>query len=81
MTRYPLLRLWSSIFLVLGIVVLIGTAIGIIVAMFEAESLWQGLVVLFIGGPVGLLLATWPIAFSQLARAVADTGDAVAGLR
>lgn len=78
MTRYPLLRLWSLVFMALGLVALAGTVIAIVIALVEADSFWHALVILLIGGPVGLLLATWPFAFAQLAQAVADTADAVA---
>jgi hypothetical protein len=34
--------------------------------------------VLLFGAPIVILLATWPIALSQMMRAIADIGDAVA---
>ena len=44
-----------------GILTLIGAVVGIIVTLFNGDSFWQGLVVLAIGTPVALFLATWVI--------------------
>lgn len=78
---YGTLRLWSVLFFVFGILTLIGAVIGIIVTLFNVDSFWQGLVVLVIGTPVALFLATWPIAFSQLIAAVVRTADNVELIR
>ena len=76
-TRYGTLRFWSAAMLLIGIIGLILTAVGVIVWAFEVEGFWQTLGVIFLGAPIALALATWPIAISQLMRAVADVGDTV----
>ena len=78
---YGTLRLWSVVFFVVGIFTLIGAIVGIIVTLFNVDSFWQGLVVLVIGTPVALFLATWPIAFAQLIAAVVSTSDNVEAMR
>jgi hypothetical protein len=78
MTRYGTLRTWSAIIMLIGIVGVTLTAIGVIVWAFEVEGFWQTLGVIFLGAPIALLLATWPFALSQMMRALADVGDAVA---
>ncbi len=78
MTRYGTLRTWSALIMLIGIVGVVLTAIGVIVWAVEVEGFWATLGVIFLGAPIALLLATWPFALSQIMRALADVGDAVA---
>jgi len=78
MTRYGTLRTWSALIMLIGIVGVVLTAIGVIVWAVEVEGFWATLGVIFLGAPIALLLATWPFALSQMMRALADVGDAVA---
>ena len=80
MTRYGALRVWSGVMAVLGFVSLVSALIGVIVWAFEVDGVLRVLGVLLFGGPIVLLLATWPIALAQMMRAIADVGDAVAGV-
>ena len=64
---------------VIGVVSLILVAISAIIWAVEAEGFWPTLGVIFIGTPIALFLASWPIALGQMMRAVADIGDSVAG--
>ena len=80
MTRYATLRLWSAAMLVLGIFSVISAGIGVVAWAIEVEGFWQTLGVILFGGPIAILLATWPIAMSQVMRAIADIGDTAAGI-
>ncbi len=80
MTRYGALRVWSGVMAVLGFVSLLAALAGVIVWAFEVDGALRVLGVLLFGGPIALLLATWPIALAQMMRAIADVGDAVAGV-
>jgi hypothetical protein len=71
---------WSGVLAVLGFVSLISALIGVIAWAFEVDGVGRVLGVVLIGGPIALLLATWPIALAQMMRAIADVGDAVAGV-
>jgi hypothetical protein len=66
---YAALRLWST--------VLMFVVIGTIFAVFAAPSFWQGVGFLFIGGPLAILFASWPIALGQGLRALADVAEYV----
>jgi hypothetical protein len=76
-TRFGTLRFWSALLLVIGAVTIVLTAIGVVIWAFEVDGVWATLGVIFLGAPLALALATWPIALSQLMRATADMGDAV----
>ena len=78
MTRYGTLRTWSALIMLIGIVGMALAAVGVIVWAVEVEGFWATLGVIFLGAPIALLLATWPFALSQMMRALADVGDAVA---
>ena len=80
MSRYKTLRTWSLLLIVLGVISIISAVIGVIGWAFAVEGVWDTLGVLFIGAPLVVLLATWPIALGQAMRAIADIGDAVVTL-
>ena len=40
-----------------------------------APTFWQGMAFLFIGGPLAVLFASWPIALGQGLRALADVAE------
>ena len=77
-SRYNTLRTWSAFLFALGIVSLVFTAFGVIGWAIAVDGFWETMAVIFIGAPVVLFLATWPIALAQSMRALADIGDAVA---
>jgi hypothetical protein len=75
MTQYTTLRAWSSALVIIGVVSLIMVGFSAIIWAFEADGFWPTMGVIFIGAPIALFLASWPIALGQLMRAVADIGD------
>jgi hypothetical protein len=77
-SQYKTLRTWSLILIVLGVLSIISAVIGVIVWADQVDGAASTLAVLLFGGPVAVLLATWPIALGQALRAIADIGDAVA---
>ena len=77
MSRYKTLRTWSFVLLVLGIASVISAGIGVVAWAIQVEGFWDTMAVLLFGAPIVLLLATWPIALSQMMRAIADIGDSV----
>jgi hypothetical protein len=77
MTQYTTLRAWSSALVIIGVVSLIMVGFSAIIWAFEADGFWPTMGVIFIGAPIALFLASWPIALGQLMRAVADIGDRV----
>jgi hypothetical protein len=74
---YAALRLWSTVLMFVGILGVIFVVIGTIFAVFTAPSFWQGVAFLFIGGPLAILFASWPIALGQGLRALADVAEYV----
>lgn len=72
---YGALRLWSTVLNVIGIASVIFVVIGVIFAMLGANSFWQVLAILLIGGPLAVLVASWPIALGQALRALADVAE------
>ena len=62
---------------VVGVLGVIFVVIGTIFAVFAALSFWQGMAFLFIGGPLAVLFASWPIALGQGLRALADVAEYV----
>ena len=76
---YGALRLWSSVLIIVGVVGVVFVIIGTIVAMVQAVTFGQALVILLIGGPLAALFASWPIALGQGLRALADVGEYVRG--
>jgi hypothetical protein len=78
MTRYLALRTWSTFLITLGVLGMIVAGAGVISGAVAADGFWETMAVVFLGGPIVLLLAAWPIALGQALRAIADIGDAVA---
>ncbi|HET6949772.1 MAG TPA: hypothetical protein VFI47_05335 [Acidimicrobiales bacterium] len=77
MSRYKTLRTWSLVLMLLGVVGVVSAGFGVISWAISVEGGWETAGVLLFGGPIVLLLATWPIALGQALRAIADIGDAV----
>ena len=74
---YGALRLWSNVLNAVGIAGVIFVVIGMIFGVFGANSFWQVLTILLIGGPLAVLFASWPIALGQALRALADVAEYV----
>ena len=74
---YGALRLWSTVLNVIGVASVIFVVIGVIFAMIGADTFWQVLAILLIGGPLAVLFASWPIALGQGLRALADVAEYV----
>ena len=74
---YGALRLWSRVLNVIGIASVIFVVIGVIFAIIGANSFWQVMAILLIGGPLAVLFASWPIALGQGLRALADVAEYV----
>jgi len=53
---------------IVGIVSVLSVVIGVIIAVFQAPSFANALVVLLIVGPFGALFAAWPITRAQPSR-------------
>jgi hypothetical protein len=77
MSRYKTLRTWSLFLITLGVVSIIMAAVGVISWAIAVDGFWDTMGVLFLGGPLAVLLAAWPMALGQALRAIADIGDAV----
>jgi hypothetical protein len=77
MSRYKTLRVWSQFLIALGIVSVVLAGFAVTAYAINVEGLWETLAVCFLGAPIALLLAAWPIAFGQALRALADIGDTV----
>ena len=73
--HYRALRLWSMVLRIIGILSVLSVVLGVIIAMFQAPSFADVLTILFIVGPLGALLATWPIALGQGLEAIADVAE------
>ena len=78
MRQYKILRTWSIVLAVLGVVSLVSTTIGIAWWAVSVHGFWQTVAVVAIGAPVALLFAAWPLALGQGLRALADIGDDMA---
>jgi len=76
---YGALRLWSTVLVIIGVVSVVLVIIGVIVAMVQAVTFGQAIVILLIGGPLAALFASWPIALGQGLRALADVAEYVRG--
>jgi hypothetical protein len=72
---YGALRLWSTVLVVVGVAGVIFVVIGTIFDIFAAPTFWQGMAFFFIGGPLAVLFASWPIALGQGLRALADVAE------
>jgi ABC-type siderophore export system fused ATPase/permease subunit len=75
--NYGALRIWSMVLTIIGVVSVLFVVIGVIIAVFQASSFADALVILFIVGPFGALIATWPIALAQALKAIADVAEYV----
>ena len=75
MSRYKTLRSWSVLLLVLGLFSVVSATFGVTAWAIAVEGFWDTVAVIFFGAPLVILLATWPIALSQMMRALADIGD------
>ena len=78
MSRYKTLRTWALALMVLGSISVVSATIGVISLAVAVVGVWDTLGVICLGGPVALLLASWPFALGQALRAIADIGDTVA---
>jgi|SRR3712207_6411115 len=76
-TDYGVLRLWSTVLAIMGIVGVVLVIIATIVAMIQAVSFGQALVILLFGAPLAALFASWPLALGQGLRALADVAEYV----
>lgn len=72
---YGALRLWSNVLNAVGIAGVVFVALGVILASIGADSFWQLLAILLIGGPIAALFASWPIALGQALKALADVAE------
>jgi hypothetical protein len=61
----------------IGIVILLAVAIGVIIAVFQAPSSADALMILFIVGSIGAMFATWPIVLDQAVKAIVDAAECV----
>jgi hypothetical protein len=77
MTKYATLRTWATVLKFIGFVGVIFAVFGVFSAAIAVEGFWATMGAIFIGGPVVLLLASWPIALGQALSAIADIGDSV----
>ncbi len=77
MSRYKTLRTWSLVLIVLGLLSVVSAVFGVVAWAISVTGFWDTLAVILFGGPVAIMLATWPIALGQALRAIADIGDAV----
>jgi hypothetical protein len=78
MTRYAALRTWAGVLKFIGIVGMILATFGVISWAIDVDGFWATMGVIFLGAPIVLLLASWPIALGQALGAIADIGDSVA---
>jgi hypothetical protein len=53
----------------IGIIILLAVAIGVIIAVFQAPSSADTLMILFIVGYIGAVFAAWPIVLDQAVKA------------
>jgi hypothetical protein len=77
MTNYGTLRSWAVFLKVLGFFSIISALIGAISLTIAVDGFWNTLGMAFIGAPIVLMLASWPLALGQAMRAIADIGDSV----
>jgi hypothetical protein len=78
MTSYAALRTWAGVMKVIGVVGMILATFSTIAWAIDVEGFWATMGVIFLGAPVVLFLASWPIALGQALGAIADIGDSVA---
>jgi hypothetical protein len=75
MGRYNTLRSWAQFLIVFGFLSLILAGFGVIAWAIDVEGFWATMGVIFLGAPLVLFLASWPIAIGEMMRATADIGD------
>jgi hypothetical protein len=80
MGSYKTLRTWALFLMFLGAISVMMAGIGVVSLAISVEGFWDTVGVIFLGAPIALLLASWPFALGQALRALADIGDAVAGV-
>ena len=76
---YGALRLWSTVLIIVGVVGVVLVVIGMILAMIQARTFGQALVILLIAAPLAALFASRPIALGQGLRALADVAEYIRG--
>ena len=72
MHKFAALRTWAYVLTVLGIVVLVGVAVGVIGTAVNAETFWDGFWTILIGGPVAVLLSLGTLAVGQALLAIVE---------
>ncbi|HKE50371.1 MAG TPA: hypothetical protein VKE25_02560 [Actinomycetes bacterium] len=77
MGRYNTLRSWAQFLIVFGFLSLVLAGFGVIAWAIQVEGFWETVAVIFLGAPLVLFLASWPIAVGEMMRAIADIGDQV----
>jgi hypothetical protein len=77
MSRYKTLRMWSTVLKMLGVIGVISAGFGVVSWAIAVEGFWDTMGVIFLGAPLVLLFAAWPIALGQALGAIADIGDSV----
>ncbi len=71
--RFTALRTWAKLLMVLGVVVLIGVATGVIGIAVNADSFfWEGVWTILIGGPIAILLSLGTLAVGQALLAIVE---------
>jgi hypothetical protein len=75
MGRYNTLRSWAQFLIVFGFLSLILAGFGVIAWAVDVEGFWATMGVIFLGAPLVVFLASWPIAIGEMMRALADIGD------
>lgn len=78
MRRYRILRTWSVVLPVLGVLSLASATLGIIWWALAVNGVFETVAVVAIGVPIALLLAAWPFALAQVLKALADIGEDMA---
>ncbi len=77
MSQYKTLRTWGMLLKVLGVLSLVSALFGVVSLIIAVDGFWNTVGMIFLGAPLILLLATWPLALGQAMTALADIGDAV----
>ena len=75
MRRYRMLRTWSVVLSVLAALSFASATAAIIWWAGARGGAWETAVVVIIGTPIALLLASLPLALAQALRSLADIGE------
>jgi hypothetical protein len=78
MTSYATLRTWAAVLRFTGFFGMTVATLGVVSTAIAAEGFWQTAGVILLGGPIVVLLASWPLALGQALGALAEIGDRVA---